>query len=257
MVAVDERDGEVVPFRRRGEVQDAAPPARGEHLLHQRTRRAEPGARRLAAEQAGPQREAYAGAAMDQANERLIATGRVVPARITLAMNLRGAEGPDVDVACGTFEGNPAGDVDDWELGVAVPTREQVRLIAVFTDFPEVWFYRPMKPGPLVGNAAGEPGFIFLCGPRGCTIVKSDWVDENGVLHYGDGDEPRAKADHVQVSLPILAGEPVEKAPPSRENTPAPRKKAPAPAVQPTLPTRMPEHLRAGLEAKGVLRTRP
>jgi hypothetical protein len=112
-----------------------------------------------------------------QRNEQLIRAGKVVPARITLALDFCGLEGPEVDTACGAAEP----DVDMWELGLAVPAPEQVAKLAELTGFPVAYFYQPIKPGPLAGSA------IFICrrGRRGCEIREPDVVDENGVLLYG------------------------------------------------------------------------
>lgn len=240
----DDDGGKVVPFRRERPGPD--------YRLHPSARRGTQGARDLAAQQTQAQHESYASAALGQADDRLIASGKVVPARITLAMNLRGVDGPDVDVHCGTFEGNPAGDVDAWEAGTAVPSADQVRLMAGYVDFPVPWFYRPMKPGPLIANAAGEPGWVFMCGPGGCTVVRSDWVDEFGVLHYGDDADRPVRDGQVQISLPILGGDPAPAASSPRKKAAQTRKKTPAAAAQPALPTssKMPAHLRAELEAK-------
>lgn len=101
-----------------------------------------------------------------------------IPARITIALDAGGHEGPEVDVACGAVE--PA--VDLWECGVEQPTTEQVRLLAALTGFPVAFFYRPVDPGPQVGP-------IRLCGPSGCRLLPPNWIDERGVLHYGG--EPR------------------------------------------------------------------
>lgn len=241
--------GNVVPFGRRGGREATAPPAVSS--LSKPTRRAAPEAQALAAEQNAADRAAYTEAAIKQGNDELIAGGKVVPARITMAMNLGGHEGPEVDIACGTWEGNPAGDVDGWELGETAPTADQVKLMAELTGFGEAWFYLPIKPGPLVGD--GDGGIIWMCGPRGCTLVKSDWVDERGVLHYGnDPDDERQPRTVVQGSLPISGGE-LAKTAPARKKTAVPRKKAAVAVEQMTLPNRMPEHLRAALEAKGVL----
>lgn len=115
-----------------------------------------------------------------------VARGAVVPARITLALDMRGMYGPQVDVAVGTFEGNPDGDVDGWEAGRAVPSEEQISLLAAATGFPAGWFAKPIKPGPLVGP-------VWICyrrkvnGAR-CHRVEPDWVDERGVLHRADED---------------------------------------------------------------------
>lgn len=223
--------GEVVPFGRPAKPTPEPASSRG---------------RELAAEQNRAARQAHQRAARAQADERLIAAGAVVPARISLAMNLGGHEGPAVDIACGTREGNLEGDVDSWELGETVPSEEQVEKMAAFAGMPKVWFYRPMTPGPLLGRD-GEPGFIWMCGPSGCTAVASDWVDERGVLHYGDeGQRESRKA--VQGTLPVDV-EPAESTP--RRAVPGKKTATPA-APQPQLPasSRMPEHLRAALRAR-------
>lgn len=102
-----------------------------------------------------------------------------IPARITLALDTRGLYGPEVDLACGTFEGNPAGDVDAWEDGTAVPSAEQVVLLAALVHMPVEYFYAPIEDY--------ERGFaMFICDrskrKHGLTIVTST-VDERGVLH--------------------------------------------------------------------------
>lgn len=84
----------------------------------------------------------------------------IVPARITQALDARGLDGPEVDEQVGTYEGNPAGDVDAWELGEAVPTREQVRLLAELTRMPVAFFYIPEKPWE-------REGHMFICGRSG------------------------------------------------------------------------------------------
>lgn len=168
-------DDGVVPFRprRRRDTRSEAEKNR-DTMLHSRTRRAAPQARQLAADQNTDARRRYIDAALRQANGRLIATGRVVPARITMALDIRGLDGPEVDEACGTAEPY----VDLWECGLEVPTAEQVRLLAELTDFPVVWFYQPIPAGPLLG------GPIFICGPRKCEVVESHVVDDRGVLHH-------------------------------------------------------------------------
>ncbi len=238
-------DDNVVPFRR------PAAPAPPDPRVHSATRRAARPAQELAAAQNEPHQQAHRDAARRQRDEQLVATGRVVPARITLALNAQDddrVDGPQVDLDCGTWESNPAGDVDGWEQGEATPTAEQVGLLATYTGFPETWFYKPMKPGPLIGRP-GEPGWLWMCGPRGCTAVKSDWVDERGVLHYGDDDTDRKPRQHVQGALPIPSGPRAPAKPAAPAAPPKPRKK-PVAAVQPALPTRMPDHLRTELMAK-------
>ena len=94
-----------------------------------------------------------------------------------MALDIGAHYGPEVDVACGTFEGNPAGDVDQWEAGTAVPAADQVRKLALLTGFPPRWFYKPVAAGELTGPA-------WMCGPRGCVHVPPSIVDEHGVLHH-------------------------------------------------------------------------
>jgi hypothetical protein len=102
---------------------------------------------------------------------------RPVPARITLALDANGLYGPDVDLACGTYEGNPDGDVDAWEEGRAVPTDDQVAALARLVNMPVDYFYLP---------ADEVPGRVFMCDrtrrKHGLTIVESR-VDEHSVLH--------------------------------------------------------------------------
>jgi hypothetical protein len=170
----DSSNGDRVTPLRRG---DPGPLPPREEELTRRVQRAPPGARALAAEQAAAHRAGYAAARARQENEQLISSGKVVPARITIALDFRGLEGPEVDAACGGAEP----DVDMWELGLAVPAPEQVVKLAELTGFPGAFFYQPVKPGPLAGSA------IFIChrGRRGCEALEPDVVDENWVLLYG------------------------------------------------------------------------
>ncbi|HZN71229.1 MAG TPA: hypothetical protein VFC00_06045 [Micromonosporaceae bacterium] len=185
--------GNVVPFGgRRRSAPPVPPPLPPEHQsLHRRTRQAAPGARALAAEQSSKQRDRYAKAQQRQEEQRLLAEARPVPARITIALDFRGLEGPEVDIACGAEE--PA--VDLWECGVEVPTAEQVRLLADLTGFPIVSFYLPVEPGPVIDGM-----WICWAGRRGCQRPEPDYVDERGVLHYG-GEPPRTPPAAVQPEL--------------------------------------------------------
>lgn len=184
--------GNVMPFRRPGPP-EPLPPA--EAALSRRVQRAQPGARALAAEQASARREHYASAAIRQKNERLIASGKIVPARVTIALDLCGLDGPEVDLACGAAEP----DVDMWELGLAVPSAGQVERLAGLTGFPAAYFYRPVAPGPL----AGEP--VFMCGRR-CETIEPDVVDDRGVLHRA-GDRRHGSR------LPSLSAAPIWESP--------------------------------------------
>jgi hypothetical protein len=190
--------GDVVEFdpkrRRRGQPPPAAPAAPEHQILSSSSRRAAPGARELAAQQL---REQFAGLTKAQSqveNARLLATGKPVPARITIALDMGGHEGPEVDIACGAVE--PA--VDLWECGVEQPTAEQVKLLAALTGFPVPWFYQPIEPGPLLGRN----GWMVICwgGRRGCEFPEQDYVDERGVLNYG-GEPPRKPPENFQSAL--------------------------------------------------------
>jgi hypothetical protein len=101
--------------------------------------------------------------AREQARDRDELQASPVPWRITLALDSRGLDGPEVDIACGVVE--PA--VDQWERGEVVPTREQVEALATLTDYPARWFY-----------LRGDPptGVTWVCsrsGPKGkrCQVI--------------------------------------------------------------------------------------
>lgn len=167
---MDDVSDNVTPFRR--SVPERLPPA--QEALSDRVRRAAPGARALAAAQAAASREGYMTAVFRQRDERLIASGRVVPARITMALDSCGLDGPDVDAACGAAEP----DVDMWELALAVPSHDQVEKLAALTGFTAAWFYMPLEPGPMQG------GTTFICGDRHCETREPDVIGANGVLLY-------------------------------------------------------------------------
>jgi hypothetical protein len=84
----------------------------------------------------------------------------VVPTRITTALDARGLDGPDVDEQVGTWTGNPAGDVNAWQRGEAVPSREQVRRLAELCEMPVVYFYEPITD-------AERDMVVFICGRSG------------------------------------------------------------------------------------------
>ena len=81
--------------------------------------------------------------------------GRVVPHRITQALDLRGLYGPEVDEACGAKEP----DVDLWEAGKKYPLWHQLKLLAKLTDFDIRFFIAP-KDRPVF---ALGPGKMFIC----------------------------------------------------------------------------------------------
>ena len=64
--------------------------------------------------------------------------GLVVPALITMALDLRGMYGPAVDRACLAVEP----DVDQWEAGERYPSWPQLRALAQLTGFAPRWFVR-------------------------------------------------------------------------------------------------------------------
>jgi hypothetical protein len=167
--------------------------------LSRHSRRAQPGARKLAAEQAAPHREGYMTAVGRQQAERLIATGKIVPARITIALDMRMLEGPEVDVMCGAEE--PA--VDMWELGLWVPTAEQLAKLADLTGFQVAWFYKPIKPGPFTSSP------IFVCDrskrKNGCTVLEPDVITPEGVLLYEGKPRPLPKG--IKPNLAAAQGE--------------------------------------------------
>lgn len=200
-------------------------------------------ARELAARQAAEQRGRYVAAQARQRNEQLVAGGRIVPARITLALDYGGHEGPEVDIACGAQEP----DVDLWECGELVPTEEQLRLLSTLTGFPVPFFYLPIPPGPLLGGA----GRMWICGRNGCESPEPDRVDERGVLHYG-GEPPRTPPAAFQTSLvPAPAADP-QPAPKPRRSRPARARQQPSlSARQPMLPvSRLSDDARAELMAQ-------
>ncbi len=167
----------VVPFDR----SRRRKPEPSTEWLSKRSRSAPPEARRLAAAQNVDSHNRYLNALERQRHDRE-KTALPVPARISMALDIGGHEGPEVDLAVGTFEGNPAGDVDLWECGLASQNAEQVKLLADLTGFPVEWFHKPMEPGPLLGE-----GRMWICwsDSRGCQSPEPDIINDRGVLHYG------------------------------------------------------------------------
>lgn len=87
--------------------------------------------------------EARAAAEKGEAETRRIwEQGLLRPHRITLALDLRSLEGPEVDIACGAKEP----DVDRWEAGELYPTWEQLCLLAQLTGQPLAFFARQESP---------------------------------------------------------------------------------------------------------------
>lgn len=85
----------------------------------------------------------------------------VVPGRITMALNLGGHYGPQVDVACGTVEPH----VDRWEAGVEAPTDAQLLLLAQLTGQPISFFHRPMPDEVFTGYVCVRGGRGRGCHP--------------------------------------------------------------------------------------------
>lgn len=103
-----------------------------------------------------------------------------VPARITMALDLRGKHGPKVDIDLEVEDGV----VDRWEDGDLIPTRAHIEALAAYTDFPVEWFYRPADE---LAGTEDNPLRMFICersrrGENGLTVVES-WVDWAGVMH--------------------------------------------------------------------------
>lgn len=103
----------------------------------------------------------YLAAQALQKAERDWRAGKMVPCRITVALNANSLYGPEVDVACGAEE--PA--VDQWEAGILYPTWQQVLLLAELCG---------VTPGFFMQDFAGdkEPMRGIICsrgrGGRGC-----------------------------------------------------------------------------------------
>lgn len=62
--------------------------------------------------------------------------GFVIPARITMMLDLRSLYGPEVDAACGVEEPT----VDRWESGEVYPTWEQLQALARLCECGTIWF---------------------------------------------------------------------------------------------------------------------
>lgn len=83
--------------------------------------------------------------------------GRIYPQQITLALDLAGLYGPEVDRALGGEE--PM--VDEWEAGTRTPTHDELVALADLTGMVTVEFFymNPAEVPPTVG---------WLCGSDGC-----------------------------------------------------------------------------------------
>jgi hypothetical protein len=117
-----------------------------------------------------------------------------VPARITLALDLRGLDGPEVDHACGVQE--PA--VDEWEAGTRIPTEEQLAALAWLTDLPVAFFYQPVMD-PTRG--------VWLCGhsgPKGGGRAVCETVDQSDPIQQPQPGAPVGGLDWAGPAQPEL-----------------------------------------------------
>lgn len=83
--------------------------------------------------------------------------GMLVPEKLTIALDARGLQGPQVDIDCGAVE--PA--VDQWEAGELYPTWEQLQLLAKLTGYPLRFFF----------TVAQEISGGIMCTPSGCRPI--------------------------------------------------------------------------------------
>ena len=81
-----------------------------------------------------------------------------IPERITMALDLCGLYGPEVDRALGGEE--PM--VDEWEAGARTPDFAQVQALAALTGYHVKFFYRP-APTPVTQG--------WMCGSDGCVSL--------------------------------------------------------------------------------------
>lgn len=92
--------------------------------------------------------------------------GLIIPREISIALDLNGLYGPEVDIACKAEE--PA--VDMWEAAELYPTWEQLQAVAELTGMPLRRFWKEIVPINPVRGLAG-----FMCGPRGgCKPIPED-----------------------------------------------------------------------------------
>jgi hypothetical protein len=104
-------------------------------------------------------REQFRAVVAARRNDARRRAGPPTPARITLALDLAGLDGPQVDVACGGVE--PM--VDEWEAGTRVPTDAQIKALARLTGMTVDSFYLP-APDPMAGWVCQRSG-----PGKGCT----------------------------------------------------------------------------------------
>lgn len=76
--------------------------------------------------------------------------GELSPYKLTLWMDYRGINGPEVDHHCGVEEPT----VDQWEAGTVYPTWEQLLALAEFCQIP-VWYFTE--------ESVVDQGQFFIC----------------------------------------------------------------------------------------------
>lgn len=80
--------------------------------------------------------------------------------RITMALDSRGLDGPEVDEALDVHGHNVLGEpidvgvVDAWEAGTTIPSELEVRRLATLTGYPLAFFYCDDPP---------TTGHVFVC----------------------------------------------------------------------------------------------
>jgi hypothetical protein len=91
-------------------------------------------------------------------------SGQLVPARITLALDVLALDRLEVDETCGV----PPRTVAQWEKGLEYPTWEQVCRLAVRTGFGLAWFARPVE------HLDVQSGPFFRRAPEGWMPYRAD-----------------------------------------------------------------------------------
>lgn len=122
--------------------------------------------------------------AVDATLHETWADGRLVPGRITSALNLRKLYGPEVDVACEAQEP----DVDQWEAGELYPDWHQVVALARLTDFPLKFFFLPMDCSPPLETSLRFVGVEP-------TVLVDRFSDEALNAHWERLDSPPAPTE--------------------------------------------------------------
>lgn len=114
-------------------------------------------------------RDKFQRALLAQRSERPV--GKIDPRRITIALDLRGLYGPEVDEACGVAEPT----VDQWETGELTPTPEQLELLADLCGVTPRFFSAEFAPVDL-----GQG--VWVCGSNGCHLTEPDYPADRHAL---------------------------------------------------------------------------